>query len=357
MRQFKIPAPKKERGPAGAGIRNGISAVLIVKNEEKVLDRCLKSIDLVDEIVVLDTGSTDQTLSIAKKYTSRVFQAPPMEPFHFGNARNQALSHARHDWILTIDADEIARPECIPAIRKAVWNHPRASGFNVKFIISSDGGENEASLPKLKVFRRASWEWLYRIHEILSPRRLPALVEELPEAVLEHLPVAEADKAERREQNLKLLELSVQESPEYVRNARQLGMEHFAREEYRKAIPWLEMYLQSGTGGPLDRSETLVHLGRAKAKVGLQEEAIADFDLALAEAPIRREIYYHKALVLITGARPDLAIPVLEKGLSIPVSEKPDFHLNVDRVWDGSYLQEALDFCRKTVEEHEKAKG
>lgn len=351
MKQVNIPGQK---GKAGAGIRNGISAVLIVKNEEKVLERCLRSIDQVDEIVVLDTGSTDRTVEIARSITSKVFRAPPINPFHFGEARNLALSYARHDWVLTIDADEIAHDGCIAEIRKACWNRPRVSAFRVKFIVSSDGGENQASIPKMKVFRRTSWEWRYRIHEILVPRRLPATVEDLPEAVMEHLPPPEAEKTERRRQNLELLQVSVKESPEYVRNARQLGMEHFSREEYREAIPWLEMYVQSGTGGPLDQSETLIHLGRAHAKVGLQEEALRNFDRAIEQAPVRKEIYYHKALTLISGARPDLAIPILEKGLAIPESAKPDFHLNVDRIWDGSYLQEALDFCRKTVEEHEK---
>ncbi len=337
-------------------MRNGLSAVLIVKNEEKLLERCLRSLDLVDEIIVLDTGSTDRTVEIAKRLTSKVYSCPPVEPFHFGNARNMALQYAKQDWILTIDADEICRDGCIKEIRKAMWNNSRATAFTVKFIVASEGGENPASIPKMKVFRRGYWSWQHRIHEILVPAKA-ARVADLPEAVMEHLPPPEAEKAARRQQNLDLLKVAVGESPEYIRNARQLGMELFSREQYRDAVQWLELYLKSGTGGPLDRSETMVHLARCLDNSGVHEEALQKFDEAVLEAPVRRELYYYKALSLIKVGRPDLAIPVLEKCLSIPLQAKPDFHLNIDRVWTGEYPQEALDFCRKTVEEHNRAQG
>lgn len=337
-------------------MRNGISAVLIVKDEEAVLERCLKSLDGVEEIVVLDTGSTDKTVEIAKACGAKVYIAPPIVPFHFAEARNMALALATEDWIVTIDADEIAHPEFLKKVRKIIKRYPDATGFNIKFIVSSEGGENSASIPKLKVFRRGCWEWLYRIHEILSPLKtvFQTKVLDLDTAVMEHLP--QADKELRRQQNLDLLQVSVKESPEYIRNARQLGMELFSREQYREAIQYLEMYLTSGTGGPLDRSETYVHLGRCYSNMGIHDQARSNFDLATHEAPMRRECYYFKAIALIKEARPDLAIQVLEACLAIPEGSKPDFYLNLDRVWDGQYPQEALDFCKKTVQEHEASK-
>lgn len=338
-------------------MRNGISAVLIVKNEEAVLDRCLKSLGMVDEIVVVDTGSTDKTIEIAKDHTGNVQVAPPIVPFHFAQARNLALQYAHEDWIVTIDADEIAHPNCIEEIRKAFWRHGAASAFNVKFIVSSEGGLNPASMMKMKVFRRGRFAWEHRIHEILTPMRNPANVKvfDLPEAVMEHLPVA--DKTLRSQQNLELLKISVKESPEYIRNSRQLGMELFAREQYRDALPYLQLYLDSGTGGPLDRSETLLHMARCHQEIGVHLEAIRHFDLAIAEAPIRRECYYFKALATIKEGHPDAAIPILEACLAIPEGAKPDFYLNLDRVWDGTYPKEALQFCQNTMAEHLRTKG
>ncbi len=86
-----------------------MSATLIVRDEASTLPSCLASLDgLVDEIVVVDTGSTDESPQIAARFGARVVH----EAWHgdFSAARNAALSYARGDWILYIDADERARP-------------------------------------------------------------------------------------------------------------------------------------------------------------------------------------------------------------------------------------------------------
>jgi glycosyltransferase involved in cell wall biosynthesis len=343
-------------------MRNGLSAVLIVKDGEAVIERCLKSIDEVDEIVVLINQTTDRSAEIARAYTSRVYIAPDdavmvktpdgESKFHFARARNLALSYAREDWVVTIDADEVAHEGFVKKVRKIIKRYPDASGFNIKFIVSSQGGENPASLPRMKVFRRDAWEWKSRIHETLWPTKSPIKVLDLDTVVMEHLPVE--NKEERSAQNLDLLRASVQEEPEYVRNSRQLGMELFARENYREALQWLELYLSSGTGGALDRSETMIHMARCHSSIGVLFDALKYFDMAIAEAPMRRETYYYKSLALIKEAQLDQAIEALEQCLAIPEKEKPDFYLNIENIWSGTYPNEALAFCRGQIEEAKK---
>lgn len=80
-----------------------ISAIVITKNEAKDIRDCLESIKWVDEIVVLDSGSKDDTLSICHEYTTRVYQT---DWPGFGLQKNRALKKATGDWILSIDADE-----------------------------------------------------------------------------------------------------------------------------------------------------------------------------------------------------------------------------------------------------------
>lgn len=80
-----------------------ISAVVIVKNEQKNIERCLKSLSWADEIVVYDSGSTDQTVAIAQKMGAKVSQGAW---FGFGPTKAHASSLARNEWILSIDADE-----------------------------------------------------------------------------------------------------------------------------------------------------------------------------------------------------------------------------------------------------------
>lgn len=80
-----------------------VSAYILARNEEKNIAAAIKSLDFVDEIVVIDTGSTDQTISIAKHLGASVVELPFCG---FGPSRNQALKHCQHDWIICLDADE-----------------------------------------------------------------------------------------------------------------------------------------------------------------------------------------------------------------------------------------------------------
>jgi glycosyltransferase involved in cell wall biosynthesis len=83
-----------------------ISAVVITFNEEKKIERCLKSLTWTDEIIIVDSFSTDNTVTICKRYTDKVFQHP--WPHSSSEQRNIADRYAANDWILALDADEVA---------------------------------------------------------------------------------------------------------------------------------------------------------------------------------------------------------------------------------------------------------
>jgi glycosyltransferase involved in cell wall biosynthesis len=93
-----------------------LSLCMIVKNESKYLGNCLASVEgVVDEIIVVDTGSTDDTVEIAEKYGARVFHYKWHDDF--GAARNESLKHATGDWILVLDADEVLSEDSRDKIR------------------------------------------------------------------------------------------------------------------------------------------------------------------------------------------------------------------------------------------------
>lgn len=85
-----------------------ISAIIITKDEEHSIRECLQSISWIDEIIVVDSGSKDQTLKICKEFKAKIFTKSWQG---FGPQKNEALKHAEHKWILSIDADEIITPE------------------------------------------------------------------------------------------------------------------------------------------------------------------------------------------------------------------------------------------------------
>ncbi|MFH1624068.1 MAG: glycosyltransferase family 2 protein, partial [Pseudomonadota bacterium] len=83
-----------------------LSLCMIVRDEEDCLPHCLNSVrSIVDEIIIVDTGSTDKTIQIAKDFGAKVIQHPWKNDF--AEARNVSLQHAACDWILVLDADEI----------------------------------------------------------------------------------------------------------------------------------------------------------------------------------------------------------------------------------------------------------
>ena len=142
-----------------------ISAYLITKNEAKHLGAVLASLAGVDEIVVVDSGSTDGTIEIARAAGARVIH---QDWLGFAKQKDFALRQCAHEWVLNMDGDEILSAGAIPLIRKAV-----ESGRAVGYRIARDDefmGESMAwshQRPFLRVYRRdqAAWDLQKTVHE------------------------------------------------------------------------------------------------------------------------------------------------------------------------------------------------
>ncbi len=140
----------KKIGPPGK--EPTISCCMIVKNEEAFLDQCLKSVkDYVDEIVIVDTGSTDQTVDIARKYTDKIYFHP--WEGSFSKARNQAMSYATKDWIFVIDADEEMLQSSGQKIRQVVREAGDADIIYANVISIYSGGHKTARHNSERLFR------------------------------------------------------------------------------------------------------------------------------------------------------------------------------------------------------------
>ncbi len=98
-----------------------LSVTIITRNEEKNIDRCLQSLQWADEIIVLDTHSTDKTIEICRKYTDRV---ESIDWHGYGKQKNLCAERASHRWVLNIDADEVVSLECAQAIKQILQGTP-----------------------------------------------------------------------------------------------------------------------------------------------------------------------------------------------------------------------------------------
>jgi len=106
----------------------GLSCILIVRNEAARIERCLRSISFADEIVVLDTGSTDATPELARRHTHRVYSSAWKG---YGGTKQEALGMTTGEWILWIDADEVVPADLAGEIRGIVDGETEYSGFHL----------------------------------------------------------------------------------------------------------------------------------------------------------------------------------------------------------------------------------
>lgn len=135
--------------------RPSLSVVVLTLNEEERIGRTLESVRWADEIVVVDSGSTDRTEAIAHRYTDR-FYVMPWEGE--GRQRQRALELATGDWVLTLDADEVVSPELRRSIERALRDPGSALGFKIEyrtwFLGEWFGGRGWRRDRKLRLFRR-----------------------------------------------------------------------------------------------------------------------------------------------------------------------------------------------------------
>jgi glycosyltransferase involved in cell wall biosynthesis len=106
-----------------------ISIIILTRNEEMDLPGCLDSIRWCNDVHVVDSGSSDKTIDIARKFGAKIYENPFKS---FGDQRNWSLDHCdiRHPWIFFLDADEVANKEFVKAMNKAVGNAPDSTaGF------------------------------------------------------------------------------------------------------------------------------------------------------------------------------------------------------------------------------------
>ncbi|WP_427981754.1 glycosyltransferase family 2 protein [Agarivorans sp.] len=137
--------------------RATISAIIITKNEQDSLKDCLESLTWVDQIVVVDSGSTDGTLELAKQYTQDVYINQDWPGF--GKQKQLAQSYATGDWILAIDADERVDQQLKHNIQNMLLNPPSNTVFNL----------NELTWVFGRFLRHSGW---YYRHIRLYPREL-----------------------------------------------------------------------------------------------------------------------------------------------------------------------------------------
>lgn len=190
-----------------------ISACYIVKNEAKNLAKSIKSLkNQVNEIVVVDTGSTDNTITVARKLGARVYSFPWQDDF--GKARNFALSKAKGDWLVLLDADEYFTAKTAGNIRQVIRQAKQADAILIQMVnYDVDKAEIQDYFYQLRIVRnQQGLHYEGKIHEELklSEGKSMKFLRVLPEMLeIYHTGYASSVSRQKLERNLKLLQQAV----------------------------------------------------------------------------------------------------------------------------------------------------
>ncbi len=254
----------------------GLSICIITKNQADKLERCLKAIhaslfpnipDHKCEIVVVDTGSTDNTMEIANKYDAETYKFPWIDDF--AAAKNAAISYAAHDLILILDTDEYIEPESsetdrISQLISTASADPKCVGRinRINKYTNVEGQEIEYSEWINRLFDRRLYHYEGRIHEqlvsvtnssVTYPTRKTAI-----RIFHDGYDLSPEKMKEKAERDASLLKLSIKETPHDPYLWYQLGKANFAAKDYPAAEKAFCRGLNLNPSSNLEYTEDLI---------------------------------------------------------------------------------------------------
>ena len=261
-----------------------ISLCMIVKNEAAVLGRCLESVkDAVDEIVIIDTGSTDETKDIAGRYTEQIYDFPWVDDF--SAARNFSFSKATMDFVMWMDADDVLPPSQaagLVALKESL--PPETDMVTMKYHLAWDaqGRASFVSTRERLLRRTAGFQWEGRVHECIP---MVGAVVHTP-LYLEHR--SDHGKSDR---NLKIYEMQKAEGLPFSPRE----MYYYARElvehgRHSEAAVQFEAFLDSGEGWFEDNIGACLALGDCYGRLGEAQQQRLALSRSFAYAPPRAQV-------------------------------------------------------------------
>ncbi len=325
-----------------------LSLCMIVRDEEQMLPRCLAAVaGAVDEIVLVDTGSSDATVEIARSFGARVIEHEWSGSF--AQARNVSFDAARGDWLMYLDADEVLVREDAALLRSLTGRTWREA-FSVSEMNYTGDAEDGTAVAHnaLRVFRnRPEYRFEGRLHEQIA-HRLPGFLPERIEATgirVEHYGylgvVRDARQKSRR--NIELLRLQQAESRPSAFLHYNLGCEYAAVGDHAAALAELERsweLLETASDRDSHKFAPALtsRLAKALRACGRPHEAIARAEDGLERFPGFTDLVLEQARAAIELGERERAIELCERCIEMGDAPRP----YTATVGAGSYLPRLL---------------
>jgi glycosyltransferase involved in cell wall biosynthesis len=307
-----------------------LSACLIVKNEEQRLPQCLESLkSLADEIIVVDTGSSDRTVAIAKKYQARVFQFEWCDDF--SQARNYAIAQAKGKWILVIDADEVLEQSAIATLQEVMQ---RDDCLAVNLLRSEIDAKQAPYSLVLRLFRNhpaIKFTGLY--HESIDQSVVALQAKET------HWQVLNVEVPILLHYGYTDSEIQLKYKYEFAKQLMHKHLEAFPNDSYM-LNKLGALYISS----PQDRDRNL--------GIELLQKGLALLDDAEQPNLICCELHYHLGLAYHQNANWELAKNAYEQviALDVPNLVKLSAYLNLGNIYQELNQKEAIAYFEKVTQ-------
>ena len=315
-----------DRAQPATGLK--LSLCMIVRDEEEMLPRCLAAVaPAVDEIVIVDTGSQDRTIEIARSFGARVIEREWTGSF--ADARNVSFDAATGDWILYLDADEVLVAEDAERLRALTGQTWREAFYLTE--TNFTGTEHDGTAvthSALRVFRsRPEYRFSGRLHEQIA-QHLPAYI---PERIhhtgvrIEHygyLGVVR-DAKEKSRRNIELLLAQMRESAPTPFLHFNLGSEHFAAGDASAALAefekaWTLIEQEGGIDTTHEFTPSLiVRLVKALRVTGRTQDAIDRAEIGLRYFPGFTDLVFEQALAAHDLGRDEEAFARFEQCIEL----------------------------------------
>jgi tetratricopeptide (TPR) repeat protein len=323
---------------------------MIVRDEEKVLPRCLESVQSVaDELVVVDTGSKDNTISIAKDFGAKVFHFKWCDDF--AAARNESLKHATSDWILQIDADEELLAYSIQHVKSDM-----VQSMVLQYVIRCDSGPRcrgprfgwigrlFRGHPKLR-YDRPYHEGIDRsVHDLILAEPQWQIRHD-PNIIIRHYGYEQPETHRKHERGLRIMKSYLEENPNDGYILAKLGEACGGLGRYEEAEAYLNKALEINPNS----SETNFCLGAILQRQKKLDAAVRCYKKAIASVPDWAEAYSNLGALYMQKGMLDDAILELRRAVVI----RPNLafcHSNLAIAYceKGNY-KEAIKHCDKAM--------
>ena len=339
----------------------------ICKNEAQFVDRWMDSMGEADQVVVLDTGSEDDTVERLRA-RGALAEVEVISPWRFDVARNRSMELVPEDADICVctDLDEVFHPGWRARLEEAWLPEAGQATYRYTWSFNPDGSEGVTFWYE-KAHARHGYQWVHPVHEVLkwmgTGRPGPTVVAEGVQ--LDHHP----DPSKSRGQYLPLLELSVQEDPEDDRNVHYLGREYMYRGRWDDCIRTLKRHLTMPSATWRDeRAASMRYIAKSYLNKGERAQARDWYLRAIAEAPHLREPYMDLALALYEQGEWDGVLYFT--GCALAITYRPRSYICEAASWGSlphdlrsialfhtGRLKEAREEARKAVELEQTTSG